>query len=523
MHRNLQALAETRFDVLVIGGGIVGVCMARDAARRGLHVALIERDDWGAGTSSNSLKIVHGGLRYFQHLDIRRMRESIQERATWLRIAPHLVHPLPILLPTYRRGLERRGFVATALRCHDALARRLPGGDALPPARVLSPGECLDLVPALADPQLTGGILFHDAQMYSSERLVLEHVLDAANAGAVVANYAAALGPAAREDAPQAVLVQDRLGNGTFPVRARMVVCAAGPATVSLGRRLLRGGSPAPAQVPHAAALNLVLQRSGPAVAYSVRGHHSTRRFFVVPWRGRTLVGTAHVPYAPDPEHFSLPERFVVGFLDELNAALPGPSVVREDVRLVHAGLVPSVLSPSGDVAGLLKRPRILEHGHVLMVVTVKYTTARLVAEWAVDRVCRRLGAGNRRSDTADAPLPSAPAGSLDELLRTAQTTLSDRVPADVVDHLVHAYGRRYEEVVTGAAPQRLMRVAGAHSPVILAQFDFGVREEMVGRAEDLVFRRTEIGAVGDASEAVLHEARVAMGRASVVTSHTLG
>ena len=199
MKRHGADLAAARFDVLVIGGGIVGACAAWDAARRGLSVALVERGDFGGGASSNSLKIVHGGLRHLQQLALGRVRESNRERAVWLRIAPHLVEPLPVVVPAYGRGAKGRAALRAGVALAGLLGRDLnadlPPDRRLPPGRSLSREEAISLAPELDTPALAGGVLFHDGQMYSSERLLLSVLLGASRAGAVFSNHTEVVAP----------------------------------------------------------------------------------------------------------------------------------------------------------------------------------------------------------------------------------------------------------------------------------------------------------------------------------------
>jgi len=194
MRRDLPRMAEGQYDVLLIGGGVQGLAIARDAASRGLSVALVERDDFGAGNSGNSQKIVHGGLRYLQHADLRRMRESIRERRILLATAPHLVQPLGFLLPTRGRGLRGRLAMSAALALNDMIgfdrnATRDPARR-LPRSRVLSVQEAGSLAPQALPDGSTGAALWYDAQMLDSERLLLAIAKAAHDAGAALANHA---------------------------------------------------------------------------------------------------------------------------------------------------------------------------------------------------------------------------------------------------------------------------------------------------------------------------------------------
>ncbi|MCG8605140.1 FAD-dependent oxidoreductase, partial [bacterium] len=191
MERNLSKLQASKFDVLIIGAGIYGAWTAWDAAQRGLSVALIDKGDFGAATSSNSLKIVHGGLRYLQHADIKRVRESTAERRTLMRVAPHLIHPMPCVMPTYGHALRGKEVMQTALFLNDLICfdrNRLSDPQKhIPRGRVVSRKECLRLIPGIDETGLSGGALWHDCQLYNSERMLMSILHSAVNVGAVVA------------------------------------------------------------------------------------------------------------------------------------------------------------------------------------------------------------------------------------------------------------------------------------------------------------------------------------------------
>ena len=530
MHRDIESLSSQTFDVLVIGGGILGACVAWDAATRGIRVALVEKGDFACGTSSNSLKIVHGGLRYLQHLDLRRMRESIRERSTWLRIAPHLVEPLPIVVPTHGLGLRSRPILRTALAVSDVIGwdrnhdlepeRRIPAG------RALSRHECLELVPELEAPSVTGGVLFYDAQMYSAERLVLEVVQAATNAGAVVANYAELEGPLMRAGGLAGAKVTERITGEQIEVRASTLVNAAGPGVPAVASRL--SGRPHAAATRYSVALNLLVDGLGHGVAFALAGrshdpnvllHGGARQLFVVPWRGQSIVGTAHYPYDGDPADFRCDECHVERFLNEINDAWPAGQFARADVRLVHSGLLPVEARATAHSVRLLKRHRVLDHARdgipeVISAVSVKFTTARLVAEETVDLVFRKLGRRPPPCLTSRTRLPGTPSTTVSALVALAEARHGGIVGRETLHHLVRAYGANYERVlacrdVISAWNEPILDTA----PVIRAQLAYGARAEMAQEPEDLLDRRTELGSRGLSSEVaaaaaagVLHE-----------------
>ncbi|MFZ1747563.1 MAG: FAD-dependent oxidoreductase, partial [Nitrospirales bacterium] len=233
MTRNLPRLANARYDVAVVGGGIYGACVAWDASLRGLSVVLLEQGDIGSGTSANSLKIIHGGFRYLQHGDFTRMRESIQEQMALMRIAPHLVHPLPVLIPTYGHGLRGKEVFACALAINDLIGfdrNRLDDPQKhIPRGRILSRSRVLELLPNIPDAHLTGGGVFHDGMVYNSERLLLSFLHSAESMGAEVANYVKVVGYLKTNDQVRGLEAEDRLSGERFQVEANVVVNACGP------------------------------------------------------------------------------------------------------------------------------------------------------------------------------------------------------------------------------------------------------------------------------------------------------
>jgi glycerol-3-phosphate dehydrogenase len=453
VRRDLGALSGRRHDLVVVGGGIYGAAAAWDAAQRGLATALVERADFGSGTSWNSLKTIHGGLRHLQRGELGLLRESVRERRTLLRIAPLLVRPLPFLVPAYGHGPRGREALAAGLWLNDLIARDrndgLPAEQSLPRGRLLTPGEAVERVPGLPRHGLTGAILYHDAQVASSERLLLAFLHAAADAGAALANHLEVVGLLRRDGRVAGVRALDRERGGELEIEARLVLNAAGPWADDVAG-LAGLGRP---RTPLLRARNLVLRRPlAPGLAVGARS--GGRFLFLVPWGGRSLAGTDYVP-AEAPED---PAR-VAAFRDELVSAFPWAGLTADDVGLVHVGLVPG----RGGADGLLSGSALIDHetedgvAGLISAYGAKYTTARATAEKAVDLACRRLGIA-RACRTAGTPLARARslAGPLAE-----QARLAAREEAAL--HLDDALLRRLDLATAGPpADEDAATVAGA-------------------------------------------------------------
>jgi len=504
--RRLNPLSDQPYDVLIIGGGIVGACASRDAARRGLSVALIDRGDFGSGISWNSLKIVHGGLRSLQGLDIRQARQFVRERRAWLHIAPHLVEPIPFVVPTRGLGgesavLMRAGLALNDLVSHDrneriSESRRLPHGAAL------SRAELRSLVPDVFD-GYSGGVIFHDAQLYSAERLVQSVLDDAARAGAISASYLEAVAPLRVNGMLAGVVAEDRITGDRLDVRASMIINAAGAGAAAVADLLTGASGAAPAMT--GIALNLMLEGDDRTTAFALaaKSDGRMRRLFVVPWRGRTLVGTAHYECERAPQSAAELEPYVERFVREVAAAWPSREITRERVLLVHSGMQPSPHGAPGTKAHGPPEHLIIDHARsgvpeLLTAIGPKLTTSRAIAERLIDIVATRVGRALEPCDTATEPLVSAPSDDVIAVIASALRDDRAGLPSDVIEHLVRWYGSGggYAEIL------RMVRedpALGARveegAPVIVAQLRYGARVEGATSAEDMLDRRTELGA----------------------------
>jgi glycerol-3-phosphate dehydrogenase len=507
LRRDPRALADGVSDLVVVGGGIYGAAIAREAALRGLAVTLVERGDFGAATSANSHKIIHGGLRYLQHLDLPRLRESLRERATLETIAPHLVHPLPVVIPTFGHGLRGKEILALGVSLHRLLRlvmREPPSGvvDGVA-AGPISRERLVELLPGLADSNATGGVVFYDSQVYDSERLLFAYLRSAVDAGARVANYVEATGFLRERGEPRRVsgiVAEDAFDGTRYEVRARTVVNAAGPWVAAV---LGRAGSPWRGS-GLVRAMNVVTRQLFGGVAAGLYGRaphrdgdavlsRGQRLYFFVPWRDRTIIGTGNAPFDGDPSRLVVTRADVEAFLAEVNVAYPPARLSPADVTLVYAGLQPRAQT-RGD-AQIAKHYRLVDHAAdglpgLFSVEGVKYTTARDVAEKLVDRLCTAFGGPQTPSRSARELLPGSEVGRFEDYVR-AETARHRELPAADVERLVRTHGSRYADVLAMLpSEERLEPFAVAR-----AEARHAVREEMALKLADVVLRRTQIGA----------------------------
>lgn len=521
MHRDLNRLANENYDVLVIGGGIYGAFVAWDAVLRGLLVALVEKEDFGGATSANSLKIIHGGLRYLQDGNLRLVRAMARERRAWMQIAPHLVHPLPCVLPTYGQLSRSKPLLEAALAANDWLSRtaaQQPDEQApLPRSRTISRRECEQWLDGLAGEGVTGGALWFDGQIYHAERLTLSVILSAAEAGAAVANYVEATGFLQQGGRIGGIHARDRLSGSEFSICARVVVNATGPWVDHVLRQSIDRRRPS--HFRPSLAMNFVTRQLLPTFAFAARQPHAgrqgiSRTLFVVPWRNYSLIGTLHAPYEEDERAWdNIIAQTATDFLDEVRAALPGVALQREHIYRVHAGLLPVHTARKKGGVRLIRQSQVYDHHRddrldgVITIIGVKYTTARHTAEKAVDLVLQKLGQKQRPCRTATTPLYGGRIACLAALCADARAQWPAAAPT-TMQTLVYNYGTEYKRVLDylGVEQRTNGTIGEQHfeEQLLQAQVRYAIDFEMVQTLSDVVFRRTELGSAGRPSEAHL-------------------
>ena len=519
MKRDLHLLESKIFDLLIIGGGIYGSAVAWEAALNGLSVALIEKRDFGHGTSANSLKIIHGGLRYLQNVDLRRMRKSIMARRTLLRIAPHLVQPLKFIVPTFGKNIYSRPASFFALLINDLISwdrnRALGRDQAIPRGTILTKGEFLKLVPGFKIDGCTGGAVWYDAIVANSERLTLELVCSAVYQGACAVNYVKAEDLITENRKVRGVSAVDQLTGQSIPIRARFIVKAMGPHIDEI-----TNSSPriAPLHLKMTKAVNVFIKRSifkDYAVGFYGRddfGHkgmeriHNQRAFFCVPWNGGTLIGTTYHGISGFLNDLRVTHHDVKDLLDRFNYRWPDAGLSLGDVGFCHAGLVPVFEKnlPAGMRTRLQKNSIFIDHYKrdgiqgLISIVGVKYTTAIIEARDIVVEVCKRLGQSNFRRQ----PVPVLPgAGRLRQsrsLGLEGSTRLKEGWNFDSTNRFKCHYGTTSNKIrmLADKNPDLSEPVLEGVS-ITAAEVVHFAREEMAQKISDILLRRTNVGWFG--------------------------
>ena len=513
MNRDPLRLTQQEYDLVVIGGGIFGICIAWDAALRGLSVALLERDDFGGATSAHPFKMIHGGIRYLQHGDLYRVRKSARERRFLLRAAPHLAYPLPIVVPTYSRGLERKTLLRMAFVVYDLITadrnwgisdpnRRIPGG------RILSREDTLDMFPGVDRDGLTGAGVFYDGQMYNPPRLALAFLKSAVGAGATAANYMEVSGFLNQKNRVAGVEVDDRLTGERLHIRGRVVVNATGPWADQLLRdKLGIGLEPAPTfsrdtyvvvnrKLVDSHALAIQARTEDPDALIS-RGK---RHLFVVPWRNHTLVGVWHGVHQGEPDKFSVTEAEIQEYIDEVNEACPELQLSMKDVSMWNAGLVLfGENDPEAKDLSYGKRSIIVDHNSVdaldglITVIGIRWTTARSAAEGVVDLVYQKMGMDAPTCKTENVRAYGGDIEDFEQFTERLTRQSSADLGANVIRSLAHNYGTEATFLLREIEERPEMGERLGSSLVVRAQIVHAVRYEMAHTLRDVALRRTDL------------------------------
>ena len=524
MKRDITTLTEREYDLIIVGGGIFGICAAWDATLRGLRVALLERSDFAHATSANSFRIIHGGMRYLQHADFQRVRDSNRERNILLHIAPHLVQVLPVVIPTYGHGLKGKEILRAGLLLYELITRDQNGeswdGHKLPPrGQIISRQECLTLFPHLKREGLTGAAIFYDGQMHHPMRLALAFLRSAVEAGADAANYVGVTRFIRRGDRVIGVEAQDHLSGNQLEVRGKVVLNAAGPWAEALFKQEFGFSLRHPLSFSRDVCFLIARPPTSP-YALAVQGRtrdpdailsRGSRHLFLVPWRDYTLIGVWHKVHTGSPDSLTVTEEEMQQYLDEINEAYPILALRVEDILMWNTGLVLFGENRPG-TANLSygKRSQIIDHARdhgiegLITLIGVRFTTARSVATHVIDLVFHKLGQEPPPSVTDITPVYGGQIQHLDTFLTQVVQQGPPEVSVTTMRALAYNHGSAYGEVLNLIREDPTWAEPVGTSNVLKAEIIYAIREEMAQRLSDLVFRRTDLAIGGDPGNATL-------------------
>lgn len=523
-----EDISSYPFDVIVVGAGINGAGIARDAAMRGLSVLLLDKGDIANGTTQWSTRLIHGGLRYLEHYEVHLVRESLGEREKLLRIAPHLVKPLRFVVPIYDRSSRGPGMIRLGMIGYDVLSF----DKSVPNHKMLSREEALEQYPGLNPDGLRGAATYYDGQTEYAERIAVENAISAREHGASVYTYAEVKRLLFDEEPGgdglrvTGVEFEDRLGGGTYIARAPVTVNVAGPWVDRVlggsgGFGFEEGAANGESgdegrMIGGTKGSHLVVDPfpGAPQDALYVEARKDGRPYFIVPWNGRYLVGTTDLRYEDDLDYVSATENEIDYLIDETNAVIPQANLTRDSVLFTYSGVRPLPYMPAGSESSITRSHVVYDHaqgksvggGHIkvqgggpnaeglISIVGGKLTTYRNLARQTVDNVYDKLYRHAPPCRTDKVPLPGGATENFANF--AAEFKATSGLTDTLAERLLKLYGVRAPDVLDLAGEDSSLRMplsptVTVETGIIGAEVLYAFRHEMAQTLSDVLLRRT--------------------------------
>ena len=505
--RDFAQIQRTDYDVIIIGGGINGAGVARDAALRGLKTILVEKQDFASGSSSWSSRLIHGGLRYLEYFEFPLVRESLKEREVLLHTAPHLVTPLQLTIPIYRDRSRPYWKIWAGMILYDIFSF----DKTLPVHRMLPQAKFKQLFRSLDGENLAGGSQYYDGQVTLAERLCLENIISAQNAGAIALNYVEVTELDIKDSRISDVICKDKLTGESFTIsgsKDAVIINTAGPwidrvcqrgnkngEDVTIGDAKKNGGTKGShivvGQFPGA-----------PGSTLYVEAKSDGRPFFIIPWLGMYLIGTTDIPYKEKIENIKANNEEIDYLLRETNNVIPTANLGRDDIKFTYSGIRPLPNTEGKKPGSITRKHIIFDHrkegvNNLLTLIGGKLTTYRNVGEEMVDAIFKRMKRSPKPCQTDTLPLPGCILPS-DRRIQQAVDKYSSTLAIDIIDHLFSVYGAKALEVLalTEDDPELGQRL-DSDLPDIKAQIVYAVRSEFAYTLVDILRRRTTLAMNG--------------------------
>jgi len=476
--RDFKRLSSQQFDLAVIGGGINGAAVAHLAALNGLKVALVEKNDFASGTSSKSSKLMHGGIRYLENMEFSLVREALKERTFHLQTLPHLVKPMPFIIPVYKEDARPLWMMKVGTLLYDIVA----GKAKIEKHQSLSAEKVIAMEPRLRREGLKGGVLYYDAQM-DDARVCLENILSAADLGAEAVNYARVTGFVRKGRRVTGLKVENTLAREeNIEIKAKKIVCATGPWTDEILSLDADGAAP---RLRPTKGVHFVTSKRLSTNALLIPSKRDRRIFFVLPWKNGSMIGTTDTDYSGRPDDVVVQEDDIQYLLEETSRVFPSAHLTKKDVKVSFAGLRP-LMRNEGHASKVSREHDIFETDSGIHVIAGgKYTTYRVIAEECMRKVfpTKKLDRIEKFYGTGEPPADFK------------KESASYGIEASTLECLWNLYGTRYRDVLAVADNQEVLRQKICPGlPYIKAQLEYSKDVEMALTAEDILYRRLSLG-----------------------------
>ena len=494
-----REISDYPFDVIIIGAGINGAGVARDAAMRGLKVLLLDKGDISNGTTQWSTRLIHGGLRYLQYYEFFLVRESLKDREELLRLAPHLVKPLGFLVPVYDYMSRGKLIIQAGMIAYDALSY----DKSLERHHIYDREQTLKRYPGLNPEGLKGAAFYYDGQVEYAERISVENAISAHEHGAIVLTYTKVDRILVEDGRATGVEFEDLLGGGRYSVHAPVTLNMAGPwvdevlAGMNRSEERMIGGTKGS---------HLIVDPfpGAPQTALYVEAQEDGRPYFIVPWNGRYLIGTTDIRYEEDLDYVEASEEEINYMVEETNRVIPEANLTRDDVLFTYSGVRPLPYQPEGAEGGVTRRHLLYDHAEkepkidgLISTIGGKLSTYPTLAREMVDEVYKKLGRKAPKSHTDEVPLPGGATGDFESF--AARFKATSGLTDELAERLLKVYGVRAPEVLEEAGDDRSLRVplspsATVETGLLGAEVLYAFRHEMAQTLSDVLLRRTMVG-----------------------------
>lgn len=511
MKRFLESPADlSPADIIIVGGGITGAAVAYEASLRGYNTILLEKKDFGWATSAATSKLIHGGLRYLNNFEFGLVRESLRERRILENIAPNLVWPLPFIIPNYKHDKTGKWLIRLGMILYDIFSFdkkfTWDKSHSIPRHRWLSTDDIIRMEPSVRSENMTGGSLFYDCQSLFPERLTLAFVRSAIKKGVRAANYATVTG--FLRDAKgniKGVKVRDDLSGQEHSISSRLTINCGGPwADIILG---LASGNCDSHQIRRSEGIHIITRKmvhDHAVIIMTPEGRH----LFVIPWRGKSLIGTTDVDYSGDPDEYHVTKKSILGLIEEVNASFGDGTLSYDDVIFFYGGLRPLVEEDTSGTYESSRKYEIYDNADddlegLITVEGGKYTTSRNLAGSVLKLIRKKLGGRGPHASTSASYLAGCEIPDMKKFL-TALKAAYPEILEKSVNLLGAQYGTAAETILSIARADKSLADVISQEGHLSAEIVYTVRYEMARTLEDVIFRRTGLGTAGNPGDTAI-------------------